>query len=874
MSNHPDWVTTAGSIGTFPSQVPMTFTFEATPKLPATAITYTVLSGTIPTGLTLNSETGVLSGTPGIVGSDTTYNFAVRATDDYIGDEQQIADRTFSTIISGVAIPTFTTPTGTILNTNDSVWRELQIEYTNPVTSNPISIRRIQGSLPPGLEINDKGLIRGYPSPPVISINYSAITTSVLAISTNVLTVLSTTGFVKERPINFTGTVYGDIVANRTYYVKDILSATTFTISSTRGGTEEVLIDGVGTFAASLPQIQTGEPTVQTYSFTLELTSPLGNALESYNIVVANQNAPISSGGPGFPGNSRIPSVLNTRPATFDIATNDPTNYGYYVFPNNDINTTYPPSTEANIGSYPSGEYFSWRMLGQDFDGDALEYQFIDLPLGLVGDSTTGWITGTPTIASDSISNYSFSVNVRKASFTNIQSSVFKFQMTVSNNILGTVTWVTPSDLGKMNNSETSVLSVSATSDVTLNYRVTSGTLPPNLKLLDNGELSGTVSYQPNDTFTNPDTETEFDFTIEAFSPLYPVVNATRTFKLTIVQEFTQPTDTLYIRCVPGIADRNIIKGLLDNTTIFPLADLYRPEDVNFGKASNITYEHAYGIYASDFDEYVAAIDKNHYWRYITLGQLKTAVAKNAAGEVVYEVVYSEVQDNLINPKGKSVSEEIVWPRNIPLNKGPWYTSVTDIYTSYVNTTPEGQQLQTEETFEDQLISSENSLPLLTETSQPGYYTSLTPGFARNLFPNSLPNMRDRTGTNLGQEFDFRLLPGWMTSQQANGSTLGYTPAWVIAYCKPGTADTIKNNIETLWVDPLGTPYTLNTINFQLDRITVDKSITFDFDNNVSPPAWTGLPSASPEPNPIDSEDFHVLFPRRTILPDKRNVSG
>ena len=76
MSNHPTWVTPAGATGTFPSQVAMTFTFEATESLPATAITYSVLSGALPSGLTLNSTTGVLSGTPSIVGSDTSYNFA------------------------------------------------------------------------------------------------------------------------------------------------------------------------------------------------------------------------------------------------------------------------------------------------------------------------------------------------------------------------------------------------------------------------------------------------------------------------------------------------------------------------------------------------------------------------------------------------------------------------------------------------------------------------------------------------------------------------------------------------------------------------------------------------------------------------------
>jgi hypothetical protein len=352
------------------------------------------------------------------------------------------------------------------------------------------------------------------------------------------------------------------------------------------------------------------------------------------------------------------------------------------------------------------------------------------------------------------------------------------------------------------------------------------------------------------------------------------VITASKDFSLIVKQEFEQPTDTLYIKCVPSTEDRNIIKSLLTNPTLIPTDDVYRPTDLNFGKASSVVYEHAYGIYASDFEEYVAAITKNHYWRNITLGELKTAIAKDNAGNIVYEVVYSEVQDNLVNPKGESVSELISWPRNIPLNFGPWYSSRTDIYTSYVDRSLVGQSLQTQETIEEQLIVSENDLNLLTEEGQPNYYSSLTPGFARTLYPNSLPNMRTRTGTNLGQEFDFNLLPRWMTSQQANGSTLGYTPAWVISYCKPGTSAQIKTNIETLWLDPLGRPYTLNTINFQLDRFTVDKSVTYDYDKNITPPAWTGLPSATPTPDPIDNKDFYVLFPRKTILPDDRNVSG
>jgi len=869
MSSHPVWTTPSGAIGTYPSEVAMSFQFVASVTAPGTSITYAKLSGSLPTGLTI-STTGLLSGTPAISTKDTAYQFVVRVTDN-LG---KIADRGFNITVSGVASPTFTTPTGTILSTNDSTWIELPIEYSNPVSTNPISIRIVQGQLPPGLEINSNGLIRGYAKPPIINVNFPLITTSAVSTSNSQVTVLSTAGMVVGRTVIFTGTVFGNVEENTTYFVRSIDSSTKFTLSQTKDGPQFALSDGTGDMAVTLLQIQIGQPIVQTYSFTLQLTSVLGDAIESYYIVIANQNAPISEGGPGKPGNSRLPTVFNTRPQTFDVATSDPTNYGYYVFPNDDINQTYAPTVNANIGKITSGEYFSFKMLGYDFDNNALTYRYVDLPLGLVGDPNTGWITGTPVIANNSISNFSFSIDVFKSGFTNIASATFNFGFTVVNNIIGDVTWVTPSALGSINNSTTSVLAVSATSDTEIAYRVTSGELPPSLTLLDNGEIAGIVAYQPTNIILAKDTNTTFNFTIEAYSPLFPVISATRDFSLIVEQKFDQPTDTLYIKCVPSTTDRNLINSLLTNTTLIPTADIYRPTDLNFGKASSVIYEHAYGIYASDFEEYVAAITKNHYWRNIILGQLKTAVARNNAGEIVYEVVYSEIQDNLVNPKGKSVSELVEWPRNIPLNLGPWYTSRTDLYTSYVDRSLVGQNMQTQETIEEQLLVSETNLNLLTEEGQPNYYTSLTPGFARLLYPNSLPNMRTRTGTNIGQEFDFNLLPRWMTSQQANGSTLGYTPAWVISYCKPGTSAQIKTNIETLWVDALGNPYTLNEINFQIDRFTVDKTITYDYDNNVTPPAWTGLPSATPIPNPIDSKDFHVLFPRKTILPDDRNVSG
>jgi hypothetical protein len=485
------------------------------------------------------------------------------------------------------------------------------------------------------------------------------------------------------------------------------------------------------------------------------------------------------------------------------------------------------------MGNFQSGEYFAFKIIGYDFDGNPITYAFSGLPTELTGDTQTGWITGTPALSSNGVNSYNFSVGVYKSGSPTYASPFFNFTYNLRKGITGNVVWDTNSDLGQLFNGTISTLFVKAISDVDLSYRITSGNLPPNLSLASNGEITGRVADQPNSTYSLPGTTTDFTFTVQAYSTQFPVIGSSKSFTLSVLQEFDQPTDTLYIQATPSINDRQILASLLNNNSLIPPAFLYRENDQYFGKASSVIYEHAYGIYASDIEEYLIAVTQNHYWRNITLGELKTAVAKNSAGEIIYEVVYSEVIDNLVNPSGVSIQQGIYWPRPIDLGLGPWYTSITDIYTSYNKELP------------------------------PGYYTSLTPGYARRLYPNSLYNMRNRVGQVVGQVYNSTLLPLWMTSQQSNGSTLGYTQAWVICYTKPGFADTIKANIENNW------DYTLNLINFQIDRFSVDKSVTYNYNNTTIPPSWDDLPSATPTPDPLNSKDFYVLFPRKTILPDK-----
>ena len=321
----PVWNTPAGSIGSFPALLPMAFQLSASAVLPASNVTYTLLSGTLPSGLSIN-EDGLISGTPTLVTRNTLSTFAVRVTDNL----QDIRDRTFSINISGSAIPQFTTPNGSLISTLDSLWISIPVTYTNPSTSNPVIVQVKEGALPPGLEIDLLGNIRGYAKPPIVTLTSPSVVTTAsdTTSSTNLITVTSTVGFTIGRAVIFSGTTFGDINTGQQYFVKSIPSSTTFTITATQNGPELILTTGSGSMTVTLPTSSTGTPTIRTYTFALELTSPLGGDIGNYSITVINQNTPTSQGGPGRLPNPREPTILNTRPLTFNLTNDDPY-YGY-----------------------------------------------------------------------------------------------------------------------------------------------------------------------------------------------------------------------------------------------------------------------------------------------------------------------------------------------------------------------------------------------------------------------------------------------------------------------------------------------------------------------------------------------------------------
>ena len=91
VSDAPAWTTAAGSLGSNAAGTSISYTVAAT-----NATSFALQSGSLPGGTSLNTSTGVISGTESGATAETTYSFTIRATD----AQGQTADRAFSITIT------------------------------------------------------------------------------------------------------------------------------------------------------------------------------------------------------------------------------------------------------------------------------------------------------------------------------------------------------------------------------------------------------------------------------------------------------------------------------------------------------------------------------------------------------------------------------------------------------------------------------------------------------------------------------------------------------------------------------------------------------------------------------------------------------
>ena len=93
VSDAPTWSTASGSLGSLAAGGTASFAIAATSD---SAVTYSIASGALPGGLSLNTSTGAITGTESGTTAETTYNFTARAAD----AELQTADRAFTITVT------------------------------------------------------------------------------------------------------------------------------------------------------------------------------------------------------------------------------------------------------------------------------------------------------------------------------------------------------------------------------------------------------------------------------------------------------------------------------------------------------------------------------------------------------------------------------------------------------------------------------------------------------------------------------------------------------------------------------------------------------------------------------------------------------
>jgi hypothetical protein len=716
------------------------------------------------------------------------------------------------------SVPVWQTPAGSLGTIPEGVFYSIPLLATANET---VYYQVIAGKLPKGIQINETGILSGKPQARAtiqgVPSDVLLDTTSKFAVRAfTKRTVNNVTVIDKLADRTFTITISGQNQVEwitppgniGTYY--DGVQVPDLTVeyldSDGLGGSVVTLVSGAlpagltisptGVISGYIQPNFKSTSTTTNYSFTLKVANGTSNDIRIFSILVYSRNTLTAD-------NTNL-----TADNTFVTA---------------DVVPLLPPIITTPIGiidTVRSDNFFAFQFTGLDFYSNPFAFRNLtELPPGLTLDPGTGWLYGYIPYNGILSATYSFEIQVHDL-INGLVSEIYTYSLVITGPVSSTTVWVTPSNpielaktpssLGTIDNGAISTFYVQAVNQagLPLTYSLVSGSdsrLPQGLELLSSGLIIGRASF---DTFALDSGTTTFDsiaqpaegisapttfdlvatFTVVATS-VNGLINIVKTFSITVVRRYNQPYDNLYIQAMPPQSDRDLLASLLQNPTVLPPDLIYRINDPNFGIAKKVIYYHAYGLAPATIDDYVSSLYLNHYWKNLVLGNIKTAQALDDDGNIIYEVVYSEVVDNLVNNAGTSVGKEVVTPYVIDLNGSP----------------------------------------------------------IEVVYPNSLQDMRDQVIDTVGQISN--MLPRWMLSRQSNGQTLGFTPAWVIAYTKPGQSGQIAYNIQTYFGNQL------NLVDYKVDRYELDNLLTKNWNREEQYWGYTG-DTVTPHPASLTTFDI------------------
>jgi hypothetical protein len=750
-------------------------------------VNFHLISGKLPPGLRLHGTS--IIGSPLEVAKQTVFEFCIRAS-----KNNEISDRTYMITIEGADQPIIVNPEGLLpVGPNetyfilDSSPVEFQITTIDSDVAAGQKLRYFissgDGALPPGLKMNENGLITGFIDP-ILSI---ALT---------------------DKNGNFDKAVY-----DRNGFDYGLKSD---------NGFDSFKFDTIN-FDYSLPAIGVKKLN-RNYEFIVTVSDGDTLVKRKFRIYVVNEdflradNTIMSAGNNTYTAaNSGVRApIWITSPNLGVLRANN-----YHIIKLDVYNT-------IDLGT------IQYTLEASNPDSSISK-----LPPGLQLDPTNGELFGIVPYQSEIEETYHFTINAsRYGRKTEVSTSFRTFTVRILGEINSEMSWISPEDLGNIDANYVSTLKIQASSillDADIRYRIVKGELPPGLTLDRNGEIIGKVEQYgngtdikgmitfDNSTFSLDGNETSIDRRFEFVARAQDQANYSKIDKK-FVLKINTPNDRLYSNIyikaymdpfnpTPQSSKRTLFNRFINDQSIFTKEYIYRLDDPNFGVRTDLKAIMYAGIETKRAATYISAIGLNHKKKRFLFGDVKISQAKTPGTmNNIYEIVYVQLIDPLeidnkkLKPKlklSKSYTKITVDASNKEWQRAPSYNApnepfaprpkdiVTVDQTSVLSSDPNGQihYLNTYTNWRNRLRYWKNTDPL-------------NPNVILDQF------MTERN-----------YLPLWMRSfQDDTRQELGFVLALPLCYCLPGYAQEIVLNIKNSKFD-------FKNLDFTVDRYIIDSVI-------------------------------------------------